>query len=382
MFKNQFDALFSAKNAQNSEAATREKIANKFADKPIKQRYKLAVWASHAFGLIASSYSILATSFLAFYYVNASLSPLVSGAFVVALLVGLGVGFCLELVKNAFLDDFFLGVYKYKQFGKFALLGALVLSATNVASSYLGASLLPQTVGKKSELVADFTSYETRRKELDETIKLAQKQNTYRGKLTTNGQKIILGLQTELQTLSKERDAHAQKIEATNSETKSSDSQLSRNLGLLAILLETFLIAAKAFIWFVDYSQLILDESTEPTPNHTPSDTPTPNHTPSQNSIAITPNHTPSNTPTQPPHTSTPRKIGFIYGQPQPHSETSSETETETETSKVVSKYGLGVCPTCKSEFHKNSYNHKFCSDDCKIISWEAKTGKKLVRRN
>jgi len=46
----------------------------------------------------------------------------------------------------------------------------------------------------------------------------------------------------------------------------------------------------------------------------------------------------------------------------------------------VQSKFGQAICPNCKSNFTKNSYNHKYCSEICRIEYAEKKTGKNLNR--
>jgi hypothetical protein len=55
-------------------------------------------------------------------------------------------------------------------------------------------------------------------------------------------------------------------------------------------------------------------------------------------------------------------------------------TENQNITKKNTAIYGIGICPNCAIEFTKNSYNHKFCKENCRIEFAEKKTGKNLSR--
>lgn len=52
-----------------------------------------------------------------------------------------------------------------------------------------------------------------------------------------------------------------------------------------------------------------------------------------------------------------------------------SANSTESE-----SYYGLAVCPNCGANFKKNTHNHKWCKELCRLEYYEKKTGKDLSR--
>jgi hypothetical protein len=354
---------------------------------------------------------------------------------------GLAVSVFFELVKNAAYTNFFIGLYKFKNAALSGLAAMVVLSVLSVGSSFVGSTLLP-TVAMSDTLRHDFSSFDAQKKELNAQIKAAQAGSTYKGILTKQGHAQISKIQNELDNLAKERAKYSELIDTEKAVFAQEKTSITSYLGYFSLASELVYIACYAFSVFYLYRfyvELQIDSSANPeqiptkfheihnkanpdaqarpTPMHSGTPNPTPHNPPNVGT------NQPANPNPEPP--TQPRKIGFILGEnlgtpnptPEPnqtanpdalrHSGTTTPMHSGTQDTPnpdaqdtnpdaqdtnpdaqdtpnpdaIISKYGIGKCDFCGSKFHKNSYNHKFCSDTCKLDFHEKKHGKKFVPR-
>lgn len=87
-------------------------------------------------------------------------------------------------------------------------------------------------------------------------------------------------------------------------------------------------------------------------------------------------NPTAENTPQKTP------KVGFQFKQ---NDDTfkrgrNNDKTTLNEVVKTQSAFGEGECAECGQMFQRKTWNHKFCSDECRITNWEKRTGAKVKK--
>ncbi|MCC5946763.1 MAG: hypothetical protein JJT94_17655 [Bernardetiaceae bacterium] len=78
--------------------------------------------------------------------------------------------------------------------------------------------------------------------------------------------------------------------------------------------------------------------------------------------------------------------LGFMFGSRNESvtavkSTKENEPVTGLETKDVTGGLGVANCANCNKQFQKKTYNHKFCSEDCRIENWQIKTGKKVFKK-
>lgn len=95
---------------------------------------------------------------------------------------------------------------------------------------------------------------------------------------------------------------------------------------------------------------------------------------PNTNPNTITPN-------TPIPNPPTPR-IGFIYGTTaKPAVDDIANVDTaKVDTANVVLQKGERICLHCGTVYTYNIHNQKFCTENCRVESWEQRTGKKVKK--
>lgn len=414
--QNSFD-----KDAQNFDAhaknqAQTAKVLGIFADKSFSQRYNLADKAAKMLAFICNIISLSTFAFLVGYMLyNLCLPALGEGSLYVAIPFAVAISGFFELVKNAAYANFLIGFYKFKNAAISGLAALAILSGISIGSSFVGAKMLPAAT-LVDTTKHDFSSFDAQKVELNNQIKAAQVGSTYKGILTKQGHAQISKIQKELDNLAKEREKYTELIDTEKAVFAQEKTSITQYLGYFAIIAELVYIACYSFSFYYLYRYYVeLQISGTTNPESVPAKFHA-IHTKENAARQITPNTQPTSAPNlsqpaNPESQPAPRKIGFILGEnvgttqtanpervpaanpesvpaepesepnrtANPESEPAANPESEPE--QIVSKYGVGVCECCGSKFHKNSYNHKFCTDICKLDFHEKKHGARFVPR-
>jgi len=403
---NQFDKAANQYEAGKNLEAQKSKVLGIFADKSFSQRYNLADKAAKMLAFICNIISLSTFAFLVGYMLyNLCLPALGEGSLYVAIPFAVAISGFFELVKNAAYANFLIGFYKFKNAAISGLAALVILSGISIGSSFVGAKLLPSAT-LVDTTKHDFSSFDAQKLELNNQIKAAQIGSTYKGILTKQGHAQISKIQKELDNLAKERAKYTELIDTEKAVFAQDKSSITQYLGYFAIIAELVYIACYSFSFYYLYRYYVeLQISSTANPEQVPtkfheihkhanpmhSGTPNPMH-------SGTPNPTPNNPPnvgtTQPanpnPEPTQPRKIGFIIGQnlgtpnptPEPTQPANPDAQAFRDTPNpdaIISKYGIGTCANCQTKYHKNSYNHKYCSDVCKLDFHEKKHGSKFI---
>lgn len=422
---NQFDKAANQYEVGKNLEAQKSKVTAIFADKPFSQRFKIASFGAKALALICNLFSCLSFAFLAGFLINSMLTDLVGSpaALYIAVPIALCIGVLFELIKNAANQNFFVGLFKFKNAALTAVAAITLLSFISVFTSFAGAKLLPQ-IAKVDTLTYDYSSFDAQKAAIMQQITDAQKGSTYKGIVTKSGHKQIAGLQSQLETLAKERDIYTAQTDKEKSSFESDKVSVSAYLGYFAIISEIVYFLCVAFNFYFAYRCYIeLDLSGS-----------VPTNLASLSGSELSVNKwiekikaglegqgselntkiaakelqqiTPANNPELVPHAPTvnvlpQRKIGFVFGSnsdKEADSVAASNSQTATpdkvlspnnppdvlpnlnpSPENIVSKYGIGTCANCQTKYHKNSYNHKYCSDACKLDFHEKKHGSKFI---
>jgi hypothetical protein len=387
MLNNKFDKEASERINAVSSAATAQKVRAIFEDKPYSKRYAIAYYSAIFIRFLCNTLSFAACAFIGFYFTNSLLTALGGAGFWVAAGIGLTFALCFELVKNAFAGDFFSDLFKRQTVPTVLLWVCLAFIAFSIASSFIGAKYVPYTV-KPAAVSANFEQYDKEKAQLLLQVETAQKQNLYRGVLTSGGRKIIENLHSQIESLNKQRTAHAETVAIENQKSELETVGLSQYLGYFSIVSELLYILCNAFIWYYLYRcflELGIDNSIQTETKAAPQTVA--NSAFSQYGGIAAPK---AETPKTP-------KIGFIYGQNTNDASSSAANDASSSAANdasssaandasssaandnTLSKFGVGTCAHCNTKFQRNSPAHKYCSEPCKIAGWELKTGKKFI---
>lgn len=92
-------------------------------------------------------------------------------------------------------------------------------------------------------------------------------------------------------------------------------------------------------------------------------------------------NTTTEPTPTAPipiPTPTQPQRIGFIFGTAKPTKETLPTNENRNTIIVNENSSGLRTCKHCQKEYAYKHHKQQYCTENCRVESWEQRTGKKL----
>lgn len=373
---NKFDSAAQKFDADAKQNALSSKVNAIFEDKPFSKRYKFAAMAAKSFAVLCNLVSALSFAFLVGFLVDNSLNSFVPAKWSLVLsgVIGLSAAVAFELIKNAASANFFVGFYKYKNAAPTLIFSLILLSSVSIFSSFKGATLIPEAT-KADTTKLDFSSFETEKMQLLELIKTAQKQSTYKGILTKQGHAQIAELNAQIAELNTQRQKYEENFKAEKIAKEGEKNTISSYLGYFVLCSELIYFCAVAFYTYFLYQCFIentidgagLDYLEQP--NFTPPAPPAPPAI-----IQNIQNTPPAQIPNNQNNPPAPAKIGFIIGQ---NLQKNTVLEPEN-TDAIISKFGLGVCKNCGSKFHKNSFNHKFCSENCKLENFERVNGFKF----
>jgi hypothetical protein len=251
--ENQFD--LDAKNfeKESSIRAQEDKVLDMFSDKSFKERYNTAKGAADMTSLLTNLVSISTFSFLIGFLVYQTLLAFVTTTVVlyIAIPIGLLVGICFELIKNAAYKNFLISLYKYKRLPFVSLIVVALLSLASVTSSFIGATLMPSVTFKNTNEY-DFSSYDNQK-----NILLSQLQSAEKGRFTKEGAKQIEGIEKQLNSLANERVKYAEIIDKKNESFNSEKKSIVSYLGYFSIFSEIVYILCYAFSFYCLYRTYI-----------------------------------------------------------------------------------------------------------------------------
>ena len=258
--KNQFD--LAAKNFEKEiiSKSKEEKIVDMFSDKSFSERYKTTKTVANLTSIVTNVISISTFSFLiGFLVYNMLLAVLTKSiALYVAVGIGLIVGVCFELIKNAAYKNFLIDFYKYKTIPVTGTIIVLALSAASISSSFIGATLIPSATLEDTSKY-DFSNYDNQK-----NILLSQLEDAEKGRFTKTGAKQIDDIQKELTSLSEERAMYTEIITKEKEGFIDEKQSVVSYLGYFSIFSELIYILCYAFTFYClyrTYVELMIEKS-------------------------------------------------------------------------------------------------------------------------
>mgnify|MGYP000719023097 CR=1 FL=1 len=292
----------------------------------------------------------------------------------------------IEIIKRIALDDVFKSAFQYREFEPFSFAVSMVFVGISIGISYGGASFVAALmVDKPSSIEPSLksafpikTDYQAQIAEITQERDTIRATRLYRGKLRSEDQRAIdahnetiKNLQAEqreeLQILAQENDsltaAAAAATTALIAQATDECQGLEQQLEYVVVLFEVLLLLCLSFSWWYydncHKERLGMSETAAVETEITP--------IPTAVVTAAVEEREPAPALNQ-------KKIGFIDYQEEvrPQKDDSSTTvEKELEYTRK--------CPVCEKGFIHNSWNHTYCTETCKIIAWEKRTGKKYT---
>jgi hypothetical protein len=375
-FKNKFDAKstkFAADAAEYAAAAKAKAAAKIFEDKPYSTEYAGIYNIARIIAIVANLVSLL-TCLVALNYLLSKIIP-------AAPALGIAVVFtaCLELLKNTLYRVNLKNYFRYYKYSAIAILMLFALSAASIASSVLGASLIPAEAAKLSAAeaaaAAPLQSAEAAIRaqitELDKQQGLLlsrdQESSTTKKLLKENAAaKAALLQQAEAAAAADAEAAAAAKADraAAAAEAENEAGTVQLICIVLALLFELTYILATVYVYRYQF-RIFVDTTDFGTQSHENS-TASYDFRKSENAPEnpqTRPENRPENVPkTRPRSAPAARKIGFY-----------NSVLTNNPDQNAPAVPGVGTCPTCQKSFTKNHKKQVYCQDACRYSAHKAK---------
>jgi hypothetical protein len=375
--QNIFDAAAIGKITSTKQDAHAQKVLKIFKDKSYKERFSMAASAAQIVMFMAAIFSSLSAGFLVGYFVYYFLLDFVgiTAAITAATAAGVVLSLCLEFGKAEFNGVFWVELYKFASFKKGAFFALFFLSVLSVGSSFYGSTLIPTL--KQDSTILDVTKYDNQKDVILAQIVAAQKGSTYRGILTKQGHKQITDLNKQLENVTAASVQYIQRYDTSAANFNTEKENLKKYLGFFSLSLELLFLIANSFYFYFAYRcflELDIDDNTNldfvpaelkpfVTPPAAAAPAPAIVATPAPSFCEVTPTAAPVQV----------RQIGFY---PLPIE------DKEQTLPLLVNAHGLRVCScaNCGKDFVKNSYQHKFCAETCKLEHHAKKHGGKVFK--
>ncbi|BDS13032.1 hypothetical protein [Aureispira anguillae] len=298
----------------------------------------------------------------------------------------------IEIIKRIALDDVLKSAFQYREFEHFSFVVSVVFVGISIGISYGGASfvadlMLPEPTEIEPILKSDASikeDYQQQIAAIEQERDTLRATRLYYGKLRHEDQRSIDEHNKSINDLIAQQREELRNLAAANEGlTAEADTATA---GLIAAVLkerktlrqqleytvlgfETLLLLCLCFSWWYydncRKERLGLEETTA-----------VENEEPTATTAVVTPAVTAAVRGGGVAPVLNQKKIGFIDYQEQPTTEKNGSRTTVEKEVKYTRK-----CPVCKKGFIHNSWNHTYCTEQCKITAWEERNGKKYTGR-
>lgn len=371
----EFAQNLSKKNAEGNADTIASKSGEVFADKPFSVEYSGVYKITLVGQSVAQIVTYLTTAALGVFALT-HIVPLWWGIYI-AIPLGLLFAFGVEKVKRSTLAIAAKHFLKYKEFG-FVGVAALLVMLVSIGAALYGAKELPGVVYPKPARAIDGASVVALTADIDRVQKdIDQVQSNLKtGKNWIAENRTLPKLQTQRAELVEKREAatkdaagrgEADHMEALADRQEKIDKMQVYAVGA-AIVAELIFLLCTAFILyylFRHYAEVNHEQETEQDAPQTPGV-----HieaTPGVlNGKPVTSNLRADTNATR-------------YTIPAPFTRARADDFRSAATTIIVDD-NRRICEHCKTPYQYRHAKQKFCSDGCRIASWENQSGKKLKR--
>jgi hypothetical protein len=267
------------------------------------------------------------------------------------------------------------------------LAAVLGLSIISTAASYFGAEKTVHQFAKGPALVnADSTTQPLRAQiaDIDRQIGDAKKMK-WKGKLTVQGQNTLAALTSAKADLMAEQTRQQKRIDGNNDtaleEHKTTTTTNGQQFAAFTLLSEILLILCLFYIQYYDFRSFAEyahahAETATPAAKATAPDVPKPSE---QTASPAAPDLTKAfSTNGAKIPTNERQPIGFAYSLRNAPAPTRTQNDTENVTQPGNDH--LRKCLQCGTEYIYGHRRQMYCKNECRILAWEGRTGRKLKR--
>ena len=375
--------IFQTKNAHSEKfdqfhnSRLFDRLGNKFQPKPYWKQYRVLHIVALTSGLFFHVFSAGCAAALVYFFIlalseNAVLAGLLT-------LVGLGL---LEVAKRFTAEKLF---HTYFQFHKIAwgLAGvAVLLAGLSITAAYFGAQKAVHQFAPPPELVTSDSITATLNERLaavDASIRDVKK-NTWKGKLIPWAGKALERLTAQRERIVTALLDREQRVQTQNDATVQTHQVDTKDQGLkfalFVLLSELLLIGCLAYCEYYDYRSYAEHCQTGDDPDgDAPPTPPTPfSANRKERPVSATIPATDTRPPDAPNDSGNPWSAVF-------------DTTANATTTKIVPRTHadenrLRTCEHCAKPYTYAHRKQRFCSDKCRVASWEQRTGRTLRRKS
>jgi hypothetical protein len=371
----EFAQSLTKKNADGHAETVATKSGEVFRDKPFTDEYAGVYKIALVGQSVAQVVTFLTTAALGVFALT-HIVPLSWGIYI-AIPLGLLFAFGVENVKRSTLAIAAKHYLKYKQFG-FVGVAALLVMGVSIAAALYGAKELPGVVYPKPGRAVDGAAVAALTADIDRVqADIDRLQGSLQsGKNWIAENRTLPKLQTQRAALVEKREAatkdaagrgEAEHLEALADRQEKVDKIQVYAVGA-AIVAELIFLLCTAFILYYLFRHYAEENHEQESAQDAPQ------------APGVRVEATPG-TLNGKPVTSNLRadSNGVRYTIPAPFTHARADDYRSTDTTIIVDD-NRRICEYCKTPYLYRHSKQKFCSDGCRIASWENQSGKKLKR--
>jgi hypothetical protein len=357
-----------------------ETFHKELSTKPYYARYKELFYLCVFLSLAAQNASIISS----YAYFEGVFGVAIKNPYLLVLAVATFL-VTIEALKRILLNNSLQSWYGLQRlFAPIPTLFAIILSVLSMYASTIGGGSLG--VDTKKEVITGVTGqsnidslakvYDTEIGVIRSEIQDIKHRNSFRGATYIAGRDkaLLLGKEQRLATLqgAKEQDILSQKQQAAmDLETVRKENQANKQVYQYWFLgFELLFLACMTFVY--DYKRKVVLETllTDNSPTTAKVD----------GKIDVI-EDTNTITPPAPLQQSTqPQRIGFIFGKQTAKEHLPTNDNRNENSNTIIVNENRRVCLHCQNEYTYKHHKQLYCTENCRVLAWEQRTGKKLNR--
>lgn len=357
------------------------RLIEKYKVKPFFERYKTLRNVSAGASYFINLFSAITAFTCVFVFLDTLIHSRIIAGFLTALFL-----FGIEAFKRLTIPDFFKNLLQFRKVNFFKLLCITGLVAVSVSLSYMGANdavkmFSPDAVVTNVDsLTAPFM---TRIETLEKQLKDIKKTQSWKGKLTKSGQQAYNRTNeqiAQLQAKVLDIDTHTRdKNELSETMHDEKIISVAWIFALFTIALDSVLLLLLWFLEFYDFRSLA--EFAEPEAAKVDTRKKTTQSNSIFNDLQTKKGNGLNYNEGLNYNNDRPIIQGFVNRSGTYNDDRNNDNRNNESGQNIIKiQHGTGICKQCNKAFTKNAPKHIYCSNECRVLSWEHRTGKNLKR--
>jgi hypothetical protein len=328
-----------------------ERLKEKHTPKPYWKQFRTMYFAVYGASFLFNALSACTAAALVYFFIFGLTGSVIASGVMTA--TGLAV---LEFLKRETSAKLFHTYLQFKTAAPGLIAAAIALAAISTTAAYFGAEATVKQFTPPPVLMdesAELERIDNQIKSIDEQMTAAQA-NNWKGIMTNRAQKTAAQLTAAKERLTAERIRIRERTDTKNDQTEQQHTQTTtangQQFAVFTLISEIMLLICLYYLQYYDWRSF------------------------AEYAHAQTTTGQPTELATSNPHTDRlkqkqlngePAKIGFVYGL--------NKRATQNVTERK--------CERCSRAYIHGHARQKYCSDTCRVESWQERTGRRLSKK-